>query len=75
MRVLSDAGSIRLGGVGPLTPPGIASAGSELLAGMEIAVEQANANGGVAGRPLECGRRQRQATELRRRMRDPRTSH
>jgi ABC-type branched-subunit amino acid transport system substrate-binding protein len=53
MRVLSDAGSIRLGGVGPLTPPGIASAGSELLAGMEIAIEQANANGGVAGRPLE----------------------
>ena len=44
---------IRLGGVGPLTPPGIASAGNELLAGMEIAVDEVNANGGIAGRPLE----------------------
>ena len=51
--MLSGDGSIRLGGVGPLTPPGIASAGRELLAGMEIAVEEANADGGIAGRPLE----------------------
>lgn len=51
--MLSAAGSIRLGGVGPLTPPGVASAGRELLAGMEIAVEQTNADGGIAGRPLE----------------------
>ena len=51
--MLSGAGSILLGGVGPLTPPGIASAGRELLAGMEIAVEQTNADGGIAGRPLE----------------------
>lgn len=51
--MLSGADPIRLGGLGPLTPPGLASAGRELLAGMEIAIEGANADGGVAGRPLE----------------------
>jgi ABC-type branched-subunit amino acid transport system substrate-binding protein len=44
---------VRLGAVGPLTPPGIAAAGHELLAGMEIAVDEVNANSGIGGRPLE----------------------
>jgi ABC-type branched-subunit amino acid transport system substrate-binding protein len=54
VRVSGEAGqAIRLGGVGPLNPPGIGWAGRELLAGMELAVEDVNSGGGIDGRPLE----------------------
>ena len=47
-RVSRGAAIVR-GGVGPLTPPGIAWAGRELLAGMELAVQDVNAEGGSGG--------------------------
>jgi ABC-type branched-subunit amino acid transport system substrate-binding protein len=45
--------AIVLGGVGPLTPPGIAWAGREPLAGVELAVQDVNAEGGSGGGRLE----------------------
>jgi ABC-type branched-subunit amino acid transport system substrate-binding protein len=44
--------SIRIGGLGPLTLPGLWWAGHELKDGMTLAVEQINGTGGVLGRPL-----------------------
>ena len=44
--------SIRVGGLGPLTLPGLSWAGHELKDGMTLAVEQLNGTGGVVGRPL-----------------------
>ena len=44
--------SIRIGGLGPLTLPGLCWAGHELKNGMTLAVEQINGTGGVLGRPL-----------------------
>ena len=43
---------IRIGGLGPLTLPGIAWAGRELRDGMSLAVQQLNDSGGVLGRQL-----------------------
>ena len=51
-RVSRGAAIVR-GRVGPLTPPGMAWAGRELLAGMELAVQDVNAEGGSGGGPLE----------------------
>ncbi|MEV6330623.1 ABC transporter substrate-binding protein [Streptomyces sp. NPDC051909] len=45
--------SVRIGALAPLTPPGWAEAGRHLLAGLELAVHDANAGGGIDGRPLE----------------------
>jgi ABC-type branched-subunit amino acid transport system substrate-binding protein len=45
--------AIRLGALGPLTPPGTASAGRELHAGIALAVQALNAGGGVRGQSLE----------------------
>jgi ABC-type branched-subunit amino acid transport system substrate-binding protein len=45
--------TIRLGALGPLTPPGTAGAGRELRAGIELAVQALNAAGGVRGHSLE----------------------
>ena len=50
---MSRGAAIVLGGLGPLTPPGIDWAGRELLAGMELAVKDVNAAGGSGGRRLE----------------------
>ena len=56
---------IRIGGLGPLSLPGIPWAGRELQAGMALAVRRLNDSGGVLGRPLmllfedTCGRRRR----------------
>lgn len=50
---MQHAAAIRIGGLGPLTSPGVAGAGQELLAGMEISIEDVNAAGGLCGRPLE----------------------
>ncbi|MEU8758836.1 ABC transporter substrate-binding protein [Streptomyces sp. NPDC048659] len=44
---------IRVGALAPLTPPGWTEAGRHLLAGLEFAVREVNASGGIAGRPLE----------------------
>ncbi|MEU9339327.1 ABC transporter substrate-binding protein [Streptomyces sp. NPDC048290] len=44
---------LRIGALAPLTPPGWVEAGRHLLAGMELAVGDVNADGGVHGAPLE----------------------
>jgi ABC-type branched-subunit amino acid transport system substrate-binding protein len=45
--------SIPIGALVPLTPPGWVEAGRQLLAGLERAVRDVNAAGGIAGRPIE----------------------
>jgi ABC-type branched-subunit amino acid transport system substrate-binding protein len=45
--------TVQLGVLVPLTRPGWVEAGRHLLAGLELAVRDVNADGGVAGRPLE----------------------
>ena len=49
----TDASAVRIGALVPLTRPGWVEAGRHLLAGLELAVREANDAGGVAGRPLE----------------------
>jgi ABC-type branched-subunit amino acid transport system substrate-binding protein len=44
--------AICIGGLGPLTLPGLTWAGRDLLGGMTLAVEQINSVGGALGRPL-----------------------
>lgn len=44
---------IRIGALAPLSSPGWVEAGRHLLAGLELAVTDVNAAGGIAGRPLE----------------------
>ncbi|MFB7518080.1 ABC transporter substrate-binding protein [Streptomyces sp. NPDC056144] len=44
---------VLIGALAPLTRPGWTEAGRHLLAGIELAVDEVNANGGIAGRPLE----------------------
>ncbi|MDO1527882.1 ABC transporter substrate-binding protein [Fulvimonas sp. R45] len=46
-------GAARIGALVPLTRPGWVEAGRHLLAGLELAVHDANIAGGIAGRPLE----------------------
>ncbi|MGW5637019.1 ABC transporter substrate-binding protein [Streptomyces sp. NPDC003832] len=48
-----DGRPVLIGALAPLTPPGWAEAGRHLLAGLELAVADVNAAGGIAGRPLE----------------------
>ncbi|MFF5809004.1 ABC transporter substrate-binding protein [Streptomyces sp. NPDC012746] len=48
-----DASAVRIGALVPLTRPGWAEAGRHLLAGLELAVREVNAAGGIAGRPVE----------------------
>ncbi|MEU3852215.1 ABC transporter substrate-binding protein [Streptomyces sp. NPDC029554] len=45
--------AVRLGALAPLSRPGWVEAGRHLLAGLELAVADANAAGGIGGRPLE----------------------
>ncbi|MFI8287604.1 ABC transporter substrate-binding protein [Streptomyces sp. NPDC085614] len=45
--------SVRIGGLVPLSRPGWAEAGRHVLAGLELAVRDANDAGGIGGRPLE----------------------
>ncbi|MGH7362629.1 MAG: ABC transporter substrate-binding protein [Candidatus Methylomirabilales bacterium] len=49
MRIQQD---IRIGGLGPLSAPGILWAGWEVRDGMALAAQRINEAGGVAGRPL-----------------------
>ncbi|GAB1510916.1 ABC transporter substrate-binding protein [Actinophytocola sp. KF-1] len=44
---------VRIGALVPLSRPGWVEAGTHLRAGLELAVHDVNAAGGVAGRPLE----------------------
>jgi ABC-type branched-subunit amino acid transport system substrate-binding protein len=48
-----SSGVIRIGGLGPLSPPGIPWAGRELLDGMHLAVTHINKAGGIEGRTAE----------------------
>ncbi|MEV6106125.1 ABC transporter substrate-binding protein [Streptomyces sp. NPDC051940] len=48
-----DETPVRIGALAPLTRPGWTEAGTHLLAGMELAVREVNAAGGIDGRPLE----------------------
>ncbi|MER5642425.1 ABC transporter substrate-binding protein [Kitasatospora sp. NPDC002227] len=48
-----DGLSVRIGALAPLTRPGWAEAGHDLLAGLELAVREVNESGGAGGRPLE----------------------
>jgi ABC-type branched-subunit amino acid transport system substrate-binding protein len=45
--------SVRIGALVPLSLPGWVEAGRSLLAGLELAVRDVNAAGGIGGRPLE----------------------
>src|SRR5207237_8121613 len=45
--------TLRIGGLGPLSPPGIPSAGRDLLDGMQLAVRRINHGRGVGRRMLE----------------------
>ncbi|MER7775446.1 ABC transporter substrate-binding protein [Streptomyces sp. NPDC096191] len=49
----ADGSSVRIGALVPLTRPGWVEAGRHLLAGLELAVDEVNDSGGVAGGPLE----------------------
>ncbi|MFD5559780.1 ABC transporter substrate-binding protein, partial [Kitasatospora griseola] len=46
-------GGLRVGVLAPLSRPGWVEAGQQLLGGMELAVREAEAAGGVGGRPVE----------------------
>ncbi|MEU3528879.1 ABC transporter substrate-binding protein [Streptomyces sp. NPDC038707] len=48
-----DGVAIGVGALAPLTPPGWAEAGRQLLAGLELGVRDVNDAGGIGGRPLE----------------------
>ncbi|MGF1426499.1 ABC transporter substrate-binding protein [Kitasatospora sp. LaBMicrA B282] len=49
----ADASAVRVGALVPLSRPGWVGAGRHLLAGLELAVGEVNAGGGILGRPLE----------------------
>lgn len=48
-----DGRSVRIGALGPLSPPGWVEAGRHLLAGLELAARDVNDAGGIGGSPLE----------------------
>ena len=52
MHTLLASSVIRIGGLGPLSPPGIVWAGRELRDGMALAVQRLNDSGGIGGRSL-----------------------
>ncbi|MGV9310598.1 ABC transporter substrate-binding protein [Streptomyces sp. NPDC003691] len=49
----ADRPAILVGALAPLTRPGWTEAGEHLLAGLDLAVHETNAAGGIHGRPLE----------------------
>ncbi len=49
----SSAGTIRIGGLGPLSAPGDVATGIAMNWAMNLAVKDVNAKGGVLGKPLE----------------------
>ncbi|KAA8882004.1 amino acid ABC transporter substrate-binding protein [Nocardia colli] len=52
MSTTPDRSSVQIGALVPLTRPGWVEAGRHLLAGLELGVREANAAGGIGGRPL-----------------------
>jgi ABC-type branched-subunit amino acid transport system substrate-binding protein len=50
---LADKSCFQIGALVPLTRPGWVDAGKHLLAGLQLAVDDVNDAGGIAGRPLE----------------------
>lgn len=44
---------VRIGALAPLSPPGWAEAGRNLIVGLELAVHDVNHTGGIDGRPVE----------------------
>ncbi|MEU3556062.1 ABC transporter substrate-binding protein [Streptomyces fragilis] len=56
---------VLIGALAPLSDPGWAEAGRHLLAGLELAVEEVNADGGVRGSPLELAVRDTAADPAR----------
>jgi ABC-type branched-subunit amino acid transport system substrate-binding protein len=63
--VRAGGASVLVGALAPLTRPGWVEAGRHLLAGLELAVSEANEAGGIAGRPLELVVRDTAADPLR----------
>src|SRR5919202_529752 len=51
--VRTEESPVRVGALAPLTRPGWVAAGRHMLAGLELAVSDANQGGGIGGRPLE----------------------
>ncbi|MDH6538696.1 ABC transporter substrate-binding protein [Streptomyces sp. SPB4] len=51
--VRTDGSPVRIGALVPLTRPGWVEAGRHLLAGLDLAVQEVNDAGGIAGSPLE----------------------
>jgi ABC-type branched-subunit amino acid transport system substrate-binding protein len=51
--VRTDRSCVRIGALVPLTRPGWVEAGRHLLAGLQLAADQINDAGGIAGKPLE----------------------
>lgn len=49
----TDGSPIQIGVLAPLSPPGWIQAGRHLLAGLELAADEVNEAGGIAGRPLQ----------------------
>src|SRR5580698_8545896 len=49
----TDRSSVRIGALVPLSRPGWVEAGRHLLAGLELATDEVNDAGGIAGRSLE----------------------
>ena len=49
----TDGSSVLIGALAPLTRPGWVEAGRHLLVGLELALQDVNDAGGIAGRPLE----------------------
>lgn len=45
--------TIKIGGIAPLTPPGGVQTGESLRDGMQVAVEELNASGGLMGKQVE----------------------
>ncbi|MFI8101060.1 ABC transporter substrate-binding protein [Streptomyces sp. NPDC086023] len=48
-----EGGAVRIGALAPLSRPGWAEAGRQLLAGLELGVGEVNGGGGIGGRPVE----------------------
>jgi branched-chain amino acid transport system substrate-binding protein len=44
---------IKIGGIGPLSPPGMVSAGQEIQNALLLRIDEINAAGGLLGRPLQ----------------------
>ncbi|MBC7232441.1 MAG: ABC transporter substrate-binding protein [Chloroflexi bacterium] len=44
---------IKIGGIGPLSPPGTPALGTEMMNAFKLRIDEINAAGGLLGRPLE----------------------